>query len=130
MVVTTHWVVNSPFSLSAWGVGDTVRRVKPEAVLQALVDCRIDLAPVLDPNGIVSWTAAVVKLAPDGWQNFISERDFAQGDTPTEAVVALVAKLRRTKPAAPPEVFPTLKPPAPKPSAPKPAKPKPSKRKR
>ena len=100
-----------------------MRRVKAEAVLQALVDCRIDLAPVLDPNGIVSWTAAVVKLAPDGWQNFISERDFAQGDSPTEAVVALVAKLRRAKPVVAPEVIPAPKPPAPKPSAPKPLKP-------
>lgn len=69
--------------------------MKPEAVLKALVDHRIDLAPVLDATGIVLWTAAVVKLAPDGWQNFISSRDFAQGDSPEEAVGALITKLAR-----------------------------------
>lgn len=67
----------------------------PEKILQALVEYRIDLAPVVDKNGILLWTAAVVKLAPDGWQNFVSERDFAQGDTPQEAVGTLVALLVR-----------------------------------
>lgn len=90
--------------------------MKPEAVLQALIDYRIDLAPVLDNAGILLWTAAIVKLAPDGWQNFVSERDFAQGDTPQEAVGALVAKLRRQEkkpvvllPKAKPEAAPKRK---------------------
>jgi hypothetical protein len=103
--------------------------VTPEKVLQALVEYQIDLAPVVDKNGILLWTAAVVKLAPDGWQNFVSERDFAQGDTPQEAVGTLVALLvrqsgarvpteARTQPGDPRRSAPV---PPPLPAAPAPA---------
>ena len=80
---------------------------------------RIDLAPVIDRTGIILWTAAVVELADDGWSNSVSEKDFAQGESPEEAVGALVTKLRRKKAAVMDEPLPKVAA-----SKPKKAKPK------
>jgi len=97
--------------------------MNPELVLKALVEHHIDLAPVVDKTGIILWTAAVVKLAPDGWQNFVSERDFAQGDTPQDAVGALVARLvRQHATQVPVQALPEPKTPKPQAAPRKPAR--------
>jgi hypothetical protein len=60
-----------------------------------MLDFAIEVAPVINRNGVLYWTAGVVQLAPDGWTNTLPDTIFAKGATPAEAVETLIPILGR-----------------------------------
>jgi hypothetical protein len=59
--------------------------------LKVLVDYNIKLTPVLSKNEKTVWQAGFRRLHSDGWTNVVLDQEFAEGNTPIEAVEKLLS---------------------------------------